>query len=608
MRALQARRSGWSPWIGVAALPVATFLVFAPALRCGFVNLDDPLYVTRNEWIQRGLTLDTIRRAAASVSEMYWHPLTWLSHAMDCELFGLNPAGHHFTSVLLHAVNAALAYLLLRRLTSAAWASFAGALLFAAHPLRVESVAWVAERKDVLAGCFSILTVLTYGWYTRSPGWKRYAAVAAVFACALMSKPSTVIVPALLLLFDYWPLRRSGPALRLIAEKAPLFVLSGVVAALTIAGQESAGALDLVPSLTISARLGNAAVSCARYLYMTVWPADLGCHYPYRVPLPMAEVAASVALLGVLTAAAVQQRKTRPYLFVGWFWFLAALLPMAGIIQAGRQAYADRFTYIPSIGLIIAATGAGSEFAAAGPRRRHIAAVAAAVAGAAFMILTPRQATTWRDSITLFEHGIAVSGPNEYQRGNLATSLMEEGRYAEAEPHLVEAARIAPHHFHHHQNLAYARLRMGQPGRAAESAAVAVQLAPERPGPHHLQARIRLLEGKYDDAIAELDEAVRLGLDRSRAAATANDHGASLARQGRFAEAETLLRAATRWNPELDQAQRNLALALLDQGKREEAMWQLRRALAVGGGGAEVRQLAAELGVGRWDGYAQGRE
>jgi tetratricopeptide (TPR) repeat protein len=581
-------------WALVSGVFVAVLLLFLPSVLCGFVNLDDPVYVTGNETVRAGITTHGLAFAFSSVSAVYWHPVTWLSHMLDCSLFGLNPGPHHFTSVLLHAANAVLLLLLLSGLTGRLWLSVLAAMLWAIHPLRVESVTWIAERKDVLSGFFGLAALLAYGWYVESPSGRRYIAAAGTFTLGLMSKPVLVTLPAILLLLDYWPLRRALAWPKLVLEKVPLLFISVAASVITFVGQNRAGAMSLV-DVPVSNRVQNAAVSYFEYLLKMIWPSNLACHYPYPAAIRPAKVALSVGALALLTALAVWQRKRRPYLVFGWFWFLGTLLPMIGLVQVGRQAMADRFTYWPMIGLVVAAVWLAGEQVQS--KRSCPAAVKAGAIGlaASLALITHQQIAIWRDSVTLFEHALRAGGDNEYIRGNLATTLMERDQLSQAEPHLLAAIRAAPNVFQHHYNLARVRLRLGRFEDAAFEAAEATRLAPQEQAPRQLWATVLLRLGDYESAERELDAAVRRGFEPTRAAIMLNDTAASLAQRRHFADAESLLRKAVDFDPRLAKAQKNLTLVLLDQGRAEEARTQLREALAVVGPHPDLLSLAGHL-------------
>jgi hypothetical protein len=337
--------------MGLAVIVVA---LYWRVLANQFVNFDDEIYVTANDHVKAGLTLDGFRWAFTNFENGNWHPLTWLSHMLDVQSFGLDPGGHHFVSVLWHAANAALLMVLLWYMTGYLWRSIFVAALFALHPLRVESVAWVSERKDVLSAFFCFCTLWAYARYARQPqSWRRYAAAAALFSLALMSKPSAVSLPFLLLLLDYWPLRRKEPLAVLLREKIPFVAMAAAVSVATYLGQKQVGAMGNIEGLAFLERLANALVSYMRYLGKIFWPHPLTVIYPYQRDLPVLSIAAACLLLVAVTALVLFRGRQFRYLPVAWFWFLGTLIPMIGLIQVGRQAYADRYTYIPSIGIFI---------------------------------------------------------------------------------------------------------------------------------------------------------------------------------------------------------------------------------------------------------------
>ena len=571
----------------IAAVVVGVCL---QAVNNGFVDLDDVTYVAKKP-VSDGLTLDGLAFAFTSLSP-YWHPLTWLSHELDAELFGASPAGHHFISVLLHALTAGLLYLVFTRLGARAWQASAGALLWALHPLRVESFAWVAERKDVLCALFFVAAVAAYLRYQRAPRRGGYALWCLCGALALMSKPTAVSLPAVLLLLDLWPGRRNAAPWRLIAEKAPLAAVAALVMVLTIIGQTRDGATRLVANLSFGARLANAVVSYARYLGKLCWPLNLACHYPYQRALPLSCILLSAIVLIAVTVIAIAQWRIRPWLAISWAWFVVTLLPNAGLVQAGRQAMADRFTLIPTMGITLGIVWAVSEWAEGRPTRRRVVAGATALALAAFASLTVRQIGFWHDSETLFGHAIAVADSG-YMRANLATILMEQARYSEAEPHLMAAIRMEPSESGYHQDLALLLFRTGRWDQAAPESQAAVALAPRDPTIREFAGLVALRRGQYKEALATVDEAIGLGAAPGRIAASFNDYGAALASQGSPREAEPLLRRAVQLDPALVQAHRNLALTLLDLGRSEDANAALRDAVAATGDRPEYRDLGS---------------
>jgi Flp pilus assembly protein TadD len=563
------QRARLRPAIQAALLAAVVLLATLRATDNGFVDLDDSLYVGSSP-VAGGLTRAGAVFAFTSVSRLYWHPLTWLSHQLDAELFAANPAGHHFTSVLLHAISAGLLFLALRRLGAGAWISAAGSLLWALHPLRVESFAWVAERKDVLCAVFFMATVLAYLRYAECPSRGRHVAWIGLGALALMSKPAAVSLLPVLLLLDLWPLRRRRPVAARLREKLPLLGMTAVVVFLTLYGQQRSGSMSHLADVSFFVRLENAPIFLVRYIGKLFWPASLACFYPYDRHPAAAMVAGSVLVLCAITIAATWQRNRRPWLLVGWLWFLAALLPNIGLLQAGRQSIADRFTHLAMIGVTVALAFTLSEWMGASAARRTVAAVSICGTLAVLTGLTWCQIGFWHDSLRLFEHAVSVED-SEYMRGNLAATLMRDHRYAEAEPHLLAAVRLAPDRFEHHNNLAYVLLKTGRLQQAAQESRNALRLAPNEISTAETMGLILFRGGDYRGALNHFDHAIQLGANRAPVAIELNDMGASIAFRGQPREAEPLIRKAVELNPSLVQARRNLVLLLEDQGRREEA-------------------------------------
>ena len=441
---------------------LATLALYNPVVHNGFTNLDDDFYVTHNPHVIAGLTWSTVKWAFTSYDAANWHPLTWLSHALDCQLFGLNPVGHHYVTVLLHATNAVLLFLLLEGATGLTWSSLMVAALFALHPVNVESVAWVAERKNVLSMLFFLLAMHAYGWYVRRGGVKRYVVVAGLFALGLMAKPEIITLPFVLLLWDYWPLHRMGggsvlssqfadlrekpaenaPATGalvprsfsfLLLEKIPLLLLAAGSAVITVLAQRSGDALrTLNGEFSIRARIGNVVVSYVRYLGKAFWPQRLAALYPHPGnALPTWEILASAALLLFLSAFVLRWRNRR-YLLVGWFWLLGTLVPVVGIIQVGVQAMADRYAYLSYIGLFVGVVWGIAEIA----RMRRIPAawlaVPAVLVLATLGAVSRRQISYWHDSETLWRHALNVTKDNYRAHDGLARALAKEGRSEDA--------------------------------------------------------------------------------------------------------------------------------------------------------------------------------
>jgi hypothetical protein len=411
------------------ALALAVAAVFGRSVGFEFLSLDDGVYVTDNEEVRAGLTVESVKWAFTTFRGGPWHPLTWLSHMLDVELFGLDPAGHHATNVAIHALTTALLFLALRALTGGLWSSAFAAALFALHPLRAESVAWVAERKDVIAGLGFVAALLAYASYAQRGGALRISGVAAAMAFGLMGKPSVVTLPFVLLLLDVWPLRRVDPLEApfpwrrlgaLAAEKLPLFALAALASALSVVTQGAGGGVASSAEAPLAARLANMLLAYAAYLRKTLWPVDLAVFYPYPTEFPWLRVGAAAALVAGVSALALAQLRRRPWLAVGWFWFLGVLVPMIGLVQVGGQALADRYSYLPAIGLSLIAAAAASELAERGPRARAAVVAGCALAVAASAAAAWRQVGTWRDNPTLYGHAVAVTEDNVVAATNLA--------------------------------------------------------------------------------------------------------------------------------------------------------------------------------------------
>jgi tetratricopeptide (TPR) repeat protein len=444
-------------------LVVVTLALYNPVSRNGFVNFDDDRYVTDNPQVREGLRSSTISWAFTTLDLANWHPLTWLSHALDCQLFQLNPVGHHYTSLLLHASNALLLFLILQWFTGYTARSLMVAALFAVHPLNVESVAWVAERKNVLCMLFSLLAVAAYGWYVRQPTVARYLAVALLFAMGLMSKPMVITLPLVLLLLDYWPLGRmrffanvesrdeAGPRFaastqpvgRLCLEKVPLLLLSAGSAIITMLAQRAGGAVLTSAQRAPLLRLENVIVCYVLYIKKAFWPSHLAALYPYPHALPRWQVAASALFLVAVTCAVLKYREHR-YLLVGWFWYLGTMVPMIGMIQVGNQAMADRYAYLPLIGLFAMIVWGAADCASAHQLSTNYLATAALAILLALSAVTRIQLSYWHDDLTLWSHALAVTQNNYVAENNFATALIKQGRDDEAIAHFRAASALEP--------------------------------------------------------------------------------------------------------------------------------------------------------------------
>jgi tetratricopeptide (TPR) repeat protein len=542
--------SRWRPWWKIAGvclgLILAVWLVFGQTLHHGFVNIDDDLYVYHNRLIKAGLTRAGIGWFLAHGYVNFWTPLVAFSQMADTQLYGLSPGGRHLTNLLLFAATVPLLFEVWRRLTGALWRSAFVAAAWAAHPLRAESVAWITERKDTLSGLFFVLTLAAYERYVRRPqSWSRYLAVVAIFALGLMCKPSLVTVPAVLLLLDYWPLGRTKqtPGWPLLKEKIPLVVLSAASCWVTLA----TAAQTLVPwqRLGWAQRLDNAALSWVIFLRQTVYPAGLAAFYPYPThPLPGWESSSAWALLAMVTAGVMSWRRARPWLAVGWFWYLGMLVPVIGIVQTGEQAHADRFTYLPQIGLLVAGIWTLGEVCAARRGAWLAAGVAAALGLTALLICSHRQASYWRDSETLWRHTLACTSDNSFAENGLGVILCERGKRKEAAVHFRVAVAIQPENVQAQYNLGNLLFQTGRP----------------------------------DEAIARYHEA--LAGDRGFFDAL-NNLGIALASEGRTAEAAVAYRKALVLRPESVEVHGNLARALLDSGAVAAALAEFEAAAKI---------------------------
>jgi tetratricopeptide (TPR) repeat protein len=573
-------------------LGAAVLAVFWPALGNDFVNYDDDLYVTRNPRVQQGLSWESVRWAMITDAASNWHPLTWLSHQLDWELWGAAPRGHHATSVVLHAVDTVLLFALLDGMTASPWRSALAAALFGLHPLHVESVAWIAERKDVLSTCLWLLTTLAWVHYTRRPGPWRYLAVVVGLALGLMAKPMLVTLPLTLLLLDYWPLgrlRRARDLGPLVWEKAPLLLLAAAASVVTLLVQQ-----EVITPLPLATRLGNALLAYVGYLGKMLWPLHLAAIYPHPGRVAPGAVAASALLLGLVTAAVVWQRRRRPYLLVGWLWYVGTLVPVIGVVQAGAAAMADRFTYVPLVGVFVALTW----LVPAAPAPRLAAAVAGVVL-ALLAVQTRAQIGVWRDSATLFAHALAVDERNPVAHVNLGVELGVRGDLDGAVSHIERALELRP-------DLVVARIALGnmlmRRGRPEDAithyrAAVAADPASARALTNLGYAQLQL--GRLDEAIASLEAALRVDPDFPTAH---NDLGMARARRGEADAARAHFERAVAVDPRYAEAHNNLAAMLLSAGRLEEALAHAARAVAVEPAFAEAHanRVAALIRLGRF--------
>jgi tetratricopeptide (TPR) repeat protein len=554
-------------WISLL-LVLTSLAVYCQVGTFEFVNYDDEWIITENPYIRDGLTRDAIVWAFTDSKFDWWHPLTWLSHMLDIELFGMSAGMHHLTNVWFHVANTLLLFAVLKRMTGATWRSGIVAALFALHPLHVESVAWVTERKDVLSTLFWLLTMLAYCRYVEKPTGSRYAVILAAFVCGLMSKPMLVTLPFVLLLLDWWPLKRLGavPILRLIMEKLPLLVLAIISSVLTVIGQQQVSGVPDTTAYPLWPRLGNALISYVVYLRKMVWPTDLAVFYPFPTSLPLWQVGGALVLLLAVTIWVFWLRRKQPWLGVGWLWYLGTLLPVIGLIQVGDRAMADRFTYVPLIGIFVMC--AWGLPAVAGDRR--VALITATVATmVACMVTTWFQIRTWQNSVTLFEHAARVVPGSYVAHNNLGVALALRGQRERAMRQFEAALRFQPRYAPALANLGRSLEFKGHTDDAITLYATAIESDPSYVQAHYNLGAALLQKGEIKAAVKHLSEAVRL---KPYFAAAQYHLAVAFARQGRTSDAMDGYAKALRLKPDYADAHYDLALALARQGKNADAI------------------------------------
>ncbi|HSA11919.1 MAG TPA: tetratricopeptide repeat protein [Candidatus Paceibacterota bacterium] len=666
------------PWLCLA-LAAAIVAVYWPVSRHAFINYDDLSYVTENQHVSKGLSWAGVNWAFGRLhgERTYWHPLTWISHMVDCQVFGLKPAGHHLMNVLFHLLNTTLLFLVFLRMTGAFWRCAVLAGLFALHPLQVDTVAWVAERKNLLATLFGLLAIWAYAAYvtrSRNQGQKSppnpksdarnsefkaqglrfspgpstsylpfsilYLLSLCLFALSLMSKPMLVALPFALLLLDYWPLNRRGfpnfqhaqvplpraPIRRLVLEKLPFLLLAAASCVITVQAHRGLGMLDPGSGPSLGFRLENALVSYARYLGNALWPAKLAVFYPFPAAWPLWTVAASGLLLLALTALVVRTARSRPYLFVGWFWFTGLLVPTIGLIQAGAQALADRFAYLPLVGLFLGLVWTAAEWSRRGPRPARMLAFGAVILLLLSAGLSRRQLAHWQNTETLFRHALAVTKDNFLAHGKLGEELAASGRLSEAEAQFAEAVKINPGYLPvlnslasrlstnttseaslrlyqqavrsrpqdatAHYNLAVALTDQQRVTEAMAEYSEALRLDPNLAPAHNNLSSLFLAQGNPAAALPHALAALRLKPDFPQAHFNA---GNALFLQEKFADAASHYATAAKLDPGNLDARLNLAKALVSQNKLQEAESQLKEVARLQPANAEPHQLLAAI-------------
>ncbi len=639
-------RLQWVRQISVCiVLAIAILAVFWQVKDHDFINLDDNLYITENPQVQAGLSIENAKWAFTTTHAPYWHPLTWLSHMLDIQLFGMKAGGHHAVNVLFHIANSLLLFLVLRRMTKAHWPSAFVAALFALHPLHVESVAWVTERKDMLSTLFWILTMGAYAYYRESPGYRRYLLVLVAFTLGLMSKPMLVTLPVVLLLLDFWPLGglrpvngagkdssdaalgenplrkkrkiaetgsaackprllagSSNPAARaaereewpitplrwtvlrpLLLDKVPLLALAALSSVVTIINQQRA--MASLQTLPVDARIANALVSYVKYLGMMVWPLDLAVFYPYPDKQPVWLVIGAALALVAVTFLVIRKTSRFPYLAVGWLWYLGTLLPVIGLFQAGAQEMADRFTYVPMIGILIMVAWGIPDSLRNWVHRKTALGILSGIVILACAGLTWAQVQLWRDSITLFTHTLKVTKGNFIAHNNMGTALSDQGKTEEAIAHYRSALRIAPKYAKAWINLGLAYEESDRNAKAIEAYQQAQRLNPNDAEAWNSLGSAYGKSGQTAKAIEAIGQALRIDPAYDEAW---NNLGNAYVGNGETAKAIEALQKAIQINPRYAKAWNNLGIAYAESGRTSEAIEAFQRCLQIKPGQADV--------------------
>jgi tetratricopeptide (TPR) repeat protein len=587
-------------------LALVTLALYWPVIGFEFNNYDDAQYITDNSQIHSGLTGQNVLWAFTTGHASNWHPLTWLSHLLDCQLYGLNPAGHHFTNLLYHVANTLLLFGLLRRMTGAVWRAAFVSALFALHPLHVESVAWIAERKDVLSAFFGLLTLWAWLTFIKAPSPWRYALALLLFTLALMSKPMLVSLPFLMLLLDFWPLRRVQPEkpllgyATLVKEKIPFFALTLISCIVTFLVQKAGGAVVLANMISPEKRAANAVVSYLRYILKLLWPQNMAVIYPYPAHIPWWQVAGACGLLVAISIAVLRTASRRPYLIVGWLWFIISLVPVIGLVQVGVQSIADRYTYLPAIGLFVMVAWEATERLAAWPPAKPMLASAAGVVLAGCFLVSMHQLQYWHDSIALFTHAIEVTTGNAVAHCNLGQALAAAGKPEQARDEYTRALTIDPNYVSAMVSMSsYYNLHRNY-DEAISCLNAALTIRPDSDQAHYNLALAFSGQGKTAQAVAEYRAALKINPRHDKALVNL---GATLAQQGDLTNAISLYQRALEIAPDNPYAHNALGGALESQGKLDDAVRQYSAALQIQPNLVEAHENLAVLlaGHGHFD-------
>jgi tetratricopeptide (TPR) repeat protein len=575
------------------ALAVSTLLVFWQVRNFDFVNYDDDIYVYENPHVLNGLTPAAVSWAFTTDVSSHWHPLTWISLMLDCQLFGLNPAGFHLVNLLLHIVNTLLLFAVLKKMTGSLWPSAFVAAAFALHPMHVESVAWISEHKDVLSAFFWMLTMLAYAQYVKKPGIVRYLLVILIFALGLMAKPMLVTLPFVFLLLDYWPLDRikhfnRQNIYRLVLEKIPFFALVAVSSVVTFMMMRSGDTVIKMDTFPLNSRIANAVLSYVRYLYKMVWPQNLAAFYPLNAAASFSfwPVAMCVLLLFVISIFVIQFGRKQKYLPVGWLWFVGTLIPVIGIVQVGAQAYADRYTYVPYIGLfIMIAWGLPallskwtSTNSVESPQRKIALGLSMVIVLTTLGICAHRQTSYWKNSVTLFSHAIEVTQNNHLAYNNLGNAYAILGRLPEAMDDFRRAIKIKPDYAEPQDALGVAYARLGRYAEAIEASKLAIKIKPDLADAHENLGNAYCGLGRYPDAVESYKQAIGIKPDN---AGTHYNLGNTYTALGRLPEAIEAFSQAVKIKPDYAEAYTNLGIVYRRLGRFTDAIDAYKQAIKI---------------------------
>jgi len=608
-------------------LAVAALIVFWQVKDFGFINYDDPDYILDNPPVRSGLTAASALWAFTSFHASNWHPLTWISHMLDVQLFGLSPGGHHIINLLFHIANSILLFLILMRMTNALWRSAFVAVLFALHPLHVESVAWISERKDVLSSFFWMLTMGAYALYAEHPGLKRYLVTLLFFALGLMAKPMLVTLPFVLLLLDFWPLGRlrgkeepkGAPAagigrktrkmkkrsetgtrtpkpaetsiqwsllLPLVKEKTPFFLFSAASSVITYLAQQKGGAVATLELIPFTSRIGNAVVSYAKYIVKLFWPVNPSVFYPHEIVLPAWQVAGALLMIVLITLFAVGTMRRAPFLAAGWLWYLGTLVPVIGIVQVGAQAIADRYTYIPFIGLFIMLAWGTPELLKRWNISNTAIAVLAGIVLCASAFASWTQAKYWTDDITLFQRALKSTTGNYVAHFRLAYALSQQNRFEEARHHFTEALFIKPDSYQAHNNLGIVLRRQGKTDEAIRHFGEAIRLKPDLSEGYNNMGIALLSKGMSEEGLKYLQKSISINPSDPEIHYVV---ASAMAQNGRLEESLKYFGECLRINPRNAMAHNNMGIVLARLGKIDEAIAHFREALWINPGMEQAR-------------------